>query len=73
MIKAVGAGSYGSIGGASGSSPIAKPSPGNSKLFPAKSTSALNAMAQSHTQQFISNAKQIAQGASGASRINIKV
>jgi hypothetical protein len=73
MIKAVGAGGYGSVSGATGSASTGKAAAGNSKLFPAKSTSALNAVARSHTQQFISNAKQVAQGASGASRINIKV
>lgn len=72
MIKAVGAGHYGSVGGSAGASSGAKPAAGNSKLLEAKSASALSSMAQSQTQSFISNAKRVAQGASGASRISIK-
>lgn len=72
MIKAVGAGSYGSVGSASGSTSAAKPAAGNSKLLEAKSASALSSMAKSQTQSFISNAKRVAQGAAGASRISIK-
>jgi len=72
MINAVGAGGYGSIGGATGASATSKPATGNSKLFPAKSNAALNSLAKSQTEQFISNARRVAQGASGASKVSIK-
>lgn len=72
MINAVGAGSYGSIGGTSSASTTAKPAAGNSKVFPAKNNAALNSLAKSQTEQFISNARQVARGASGASRVSVK-
>ncbi|VAX22261.1 hypothetical protein MNBD_NITROSPINAE04-675 [hydrothermal vent metagenome] len=72
MINAVGAGGYGSIGAARGSTATSKPAAGNSKVFPAKNNAALNSLAKSQTERFISNARQVARGASGASRVSIK-
>lgn len=72
MIKAVGAGNYGSIAGTKAASMSGKTAAGNSRLFPAKNPASLNAMAKSHTQEFISNARQVARGASGISKISIK-
>ncbi len=72
MIKAVGAGNYGSIAGSKPAAMSGKAAAGNSKLFPAKSPASLNSMAKSHTQEFISNARQVARGARGISRISIK-
>jgi len=72
MIKATGAGGYGSIGGVTGSSSTSRPAAGNSKMLEAKNSAALGAVARSHTQTFISNARKVAQGAAGISRIDIK-
>jgi len=72
MIKAAGAGSYGSVNGASKPGPSSRPAVGNSKMLPAKSPSSLGAVARQQTEAFISNAKRVAQGASGVSRISIR-
>ncbi len=72
MIKAAGAGSYGSVNGASKPPQASRAAAGNSKMLPAKSPSSLGAVARQHTEAFISNAKRVAQGAAGASRISIR-
>ncbi len=74
LIRATGAGSYGSLGINNASlQKTSQPARGNSKLMAAGSPSALGSLAKSQTQIFIANGKKIAQGASGASRISIRV
>ncbi len=70
-LGASGAGSYGAVGDYSFRK-LAKPAAGNSKLMPAKSTAALNSVAEAATRKFIANGRKMAQGAAGVSRINIK-
>ncbi|MBF0169855.1 MAG: hypothetical protein HQK87_01990 [Nitrospinae bacterium] len=48
------------------------PAAGNSRSMQANSISSLFGMAQQQTQSFIATGKQMAQGASGNSRISIK-
>lgn len=72
MSLAIGAGNYGSYGGVARSNPSSPPAAGNSKLFAAKDTASLRSLAQSQTDQFISNGRQIAQGAAGKSKISIR-
>lgn len=68
-----GAGQYGAMpGGGNSIRKLATPATGNSKLLEAKTVNALTNLARSQTQKFISNGRQVAQGASGRSSISIK-
>lgn len=71
-LFASGVGGYGSVGGLKGKGLQARPAAGNSNLMPAKSVSAEVGMAAQHVRNAIANAKKMAQGASGASRIHVK-
>ncbi|VAX17362.1 hypothetical protein MNBD_NITROSPINAE01-1026 [hydrothermal vent metagenome] len=72
LIRATGAGSYGSLGINASLQKIAQPARGNSKLMAAGSPSALGSLAKSQAQIFIANGRKVAQGVSGVSRISIK-
>ncbi len=71
-MDAGGAGRYGSIGTNFSLSRTSTPAAGNSRAMKANSIPSLFSLAQSQTQNFIATGKQIAQGATGNSRINIK-
>jgi len=73
-LGASGAGGYGSVPGQRYSMQrISRPAAGNSKLMPAKTPSAVQSFAAAQTKKFIATARQMARGASGVSRISIKV
>lgn len=71
-LFASGVGRYGSIGGTANKGSYTQKAAGNSNMMPAKSVSAEPAMAAQHVRNAIANAKKMARGASGASRINVK-
>lgn len=71
-LFASGVGRYGSIGGTKNKGSYSQKAAGNSDLMPAKSMSAEPAMAAQHVRNAISDAKKMARGASGKSRIHVK-
>lgn len=71
-MNAGGAGRYGTIGMSFSLAKTGTPAAGNSRAMKATSIPALFGLAQQQTQSFIATGKQIARGASGNSRINIK-
>ena len=71
-LFASGVGRYGSVGGVKKKGSYSQKAAGNSDLMPAKTMAQEPSVAKQHTQNFIANAKKMAKGASGKSRIHVK-